>query len=81
MEPLGGDRFRMALDRTWPSPIYVAVRHPGTDKIRAVVQPGQISRDNHSTGLPQKITFEQIPDVKAGTKSIRLAAKSMLDCR
>ena len=76
VEPLGNGRFRMALDRTWPSPIYVAVRHPGTDTIRAVVQPGQISRDGHSAGTPQKITFDPIPDVKAGTKSIRLAAKS-----
>jgi len=76
VEPLGNGRLRMALDRTWPSPIYVAVRHPGTDTIRAVVQPGQISRDGHSAGTPQKITFDPIPDVKAGTKSIRLAAKS-----
>ncbi len=76
VEPLGHNRFRMALDRTWPSPIYVAVRHPGTDKIRAVVQPGQISRDNHSEGMPQKITFEKIPDVKAGTESLPLVAQS-----
>lgn len=76
VEPLGHNRFRLALDRTWPSPIYVAVRHPGTDKIRAVVQPGQISRDNHSEGMPQKITFEKIPDVKAGTESLPLVAKT-----
>ena len=76
VEPLGGDRFRMALDRTWPSPIYIAVRHVGTGDIRAVVQPGQIARDNHSEGISQKITFEKIADVKAGTKEIPLRAKS-----
>ncbi len=74
VEPLGGGKWRMALDRTWPSPIYIAVRHAGTDAIRAVVQPGQIARDNHAEGAPQKITFERISDVKSGTKSIPLVA-------
>lgn len=76
VEPLGGNKFQMALDRTWPSPIYIAVRHAGTDNIRAVVQPAQISREGHSEGAPQKITFEKIPDVKASAKSIPLIAKS-----
>ena len=76
VEPLGGGKFRMALDRTWPSPLYIAVRHKGTDQIRAVVQPGQISRDNHSEGKPQKITFAKIPDVKAVTASVPLVATS-----
>jgi hypothetical protein len=66
----------MALDRTWPSPIYIAVRHPGTDRVRAVVQPGQISRDHHSEGKAQKITFPSIPDVKARTASAPLLAVS-----
>lgn len=76
VEPLGGDKFRMALDRTWPSPIYIAARQAGTADIRAVVQPAQITRDNHSEGAPQKIIFGQIPDVAAGTKSILLDAKA-----
>lgn len=76
VEPLGNNHFRLALDRTWPSPIYVAVRQRGADTIRAVVQPGQISRDNQSDGVAQKITFAPIPDVKAGTASIPLVAKS-----
>ncbi|MEI8288227.1 MAG: hypothetical protein WCH99_02040 [Verrucomicrobiota bacterium] len=76
VEPLGNNKFRMALDRTWPSPIYIAVRHAGTGTIRAVVQPGQIARDQHSEGAPQKITFKKISDVKAGTKSIPLVARS-----
>ena len=76
VEPLGNGRFRMALDRTWPSPIYIAVRHPGNDRIRAAVQPGQISRDNHAAGKAQKITFPSLPDVKAGTRSLPLLASS-----
>ena len=76
VEPLGNGKFRIALDRTWPSPIYVALRHPGTDTIRAVVQPGQITRDGNTEGTPQKITFEKIDDVKAGTESIPLKATS-----
>lgn len=76
VEPLGDGRFRLALDRTWPSPIYVAVRHAGTADIRAAVQPGQISRDGHAEGIPQKIVFDKIPDVAAGTSSIPLIAQS-----
>ncbi len=74
VEPLGHGRFRLALDRTWPSPIYVAVRHGGSAGIRAAVQPGQISRDGHFGGIPQKITFEKIADVNASTVSIPLKA-------
>jgi hypothetical protein len=76
VEPLGHNKFRIALDRTWPMATYLAVRHPGTDTIRAVVQPAQLSREGHSEGAPQKITFDKIPDVKAGAKSIPLVAKS-----
>ena len=76
VEPLGNGKFRIALDRTWPSPIYVALRHPGTDTIRAVVQPGQITRDGNTDGAPQKIIFDKIDDVKAGTESIPLKATS-----
>ncbi len=76
VEPLGHSRFRLALDRTWPSPIYVAVRQAGTADIRAAVQPGQISRDGHVEGIPQKISFDKIPNVAAGTSSIPLIAHS-----
>ena len=76
VEPLGNGRMRIALDRTWPSPIYIAVRHKGTDSIRAVVQPAQIWRDANSEGDAQKITFEKIADVKVGTESAPLVAAS-----
>jgi len=74
VEPAGGDKFRVALDRTWPAATYLAVRHSGTDKIRAVVQPAQLSREGHTEGIPQKITFEKIPDVQVGTASVPLVA-------
>ena len=76
VEPVGNGKFRMALDRTWPAPLYVAVRQSGNDRIRSIVQPAQLSRDAHSEGQPQQITFAKIPDVKAGTKSVPLAATS-----
>ncbi len=74
VEPLGGNRFRLALDRTWPSPIYIALRQPGSATVRAVVQPGQIGRDANTEGTPQKIAFEHLGDVKAGTTSVPLSA-------
>lgn len=76
VEPLGGDKFRVALDRTWPAATYLAVRHPGTDMIRAVVQPAQLSREGHTEGIAQTITFEKIADIKAGTPSVPLMAKT-----
>ena len=76
-KPLGNNRFHMALDRTWPSPLYLAVRHPGTDKIRGVCQPIQMSRwGEPQTQVGQTISFERISDVKVGTKSIKLKATS-----
>ena len=74
VEPLGGNRFRLALDRTWSSPIYVALRQPGGATVRAVVEPAQIGRDANLEGTPQKITFDPLVDVKAGTASVPLAA-------
>ena len=73
--PLGGGRFRIALDRTWPkSPVVVALRHPGTPAIRAAVQPGYLSLKPNAAGAAQSITFATIPDQAEGTVSIPLAA-------
>lgn len=74
VEPLGNNQFRIAIDRNWPSPIYVAMREGGTDTIRATVQPGQIARDMNTDGASQSITFPALPDVKAGATSLPLAA-------
>ena len=76
VEPLGGNRFRIAPDRNWPSPIYIAVRQPESASVKASVQPIQVSRDFNTEGKDQKITFEPIPDVKAGAESILLKATS-----
>jgi hypothetical protein len=76
LEPLGDNKFRIAPDRNWPSPLYIGVRHPGTDSIRAAFQPGQINRDFNSEGAAQTITFDPIADVKAGTASVPLSAKA-----
>ena len=75
--PLGQDKFRIALDRTWPgSPIYVAVRHKGNAAIRSVVEPGSIDLIPNSSGAPQTIAFAPIPDQLAGKITIPLNATS-----
>jgi hypothetical protein len=76
--PLGNNTFRIALDRTWPSPIYVALREPGTADIRGVVEPGQIARDFNTEGKAQHLTFPQLPDAKASAGPIKLGAVSDL---
>jgi hypothetical protein len=76
--PLGDGRFRIALDRTYGvAACYLAARQPGTDNVRAIVQPMgvQISALKNN-GQVQKITFDPIADVPAGTKSFALSAKS-----
>jgi hypothetical protein len=76
VEPLGGNRFRLAIDRTWPSPLYLAVRQPGSGEVRGSVQPGQVPRGMNTEGTPQKISFPAIPEVKAGTTEIELKASA-----
>jgi hypothetical protein len=77
VKPLGGDKFQICLDRSFgSSACYISARQAGTDTIRNSVQPCGVKIQKNNSGLAQKITFEKIPDVKAGTKSIKLAAKS-----
>jgi len=77
VKPLGGDKFQICLDRSFgSSACYIAARQNGTDQIRGAVQPCGLQIKKNNTGAAQKITFEKIPDVKAGTKSIKLAATS-----
>ena len=78
IEPLGNGTFRVAVDRNWPSvATYMAVRQPGTAAVRGVVQPAGFSvKEANSEGKVQKITFDPIPDVKAGTASVPLKAVS-----
>ena len=80
IEPLGGGRFRIALDRVWlgGGATYVALRQAGTANIRGIVQPAgvELKALRIGEGKPQKITFDPIADVKAGTASVPLVATS-----
>ena len=76
-KPLGNSKFRISLDRSWPNTAnYIGVRQKGTDTIRAIFQPCGLTLPKNTTGATQKITFNKIPDVVAGTKSIQLFANS-----
>ncbi len=76
IEPLANGTFRVSPDRNWPNTAtYLAVRQPGTAGVRGIVQPAGVNIGGmNSEGAPQTITFEKIPDVKAGTVSIPLKA-------
>ena len=75
--PVGGNRFRVALDRTWPdSPIFLQVWHPGDGEFRHSVQPGEIKLNPNKQGRPQTITFDAIPDQSLAVKTISLHATS-----
>jgi hypothetical protein len=75
--PLGGGRFRIALDRTWPgSPVCVALRHPGTSDVHATVHPGYLSLKPHALGTAQTITFAALADLAAAATGIPLVAKA-----
>jgi len=77
VKPLGGDKFQICLDRSFPnSACYIAARQKGTDEIRNSVQPCGVKIQKNNSGLAQKVSFDPIPDVNAGTKSIKLSAKS-----
>ena len=76
-KPIGNNKFRISLDRSWPSTAnYIGVRKQGNDSIRSIFQPCGLTLPRNDSGKPQKITFEKIPDVEAGTKSVQLLATS-----
>ncbi|MDX6765233.1 MAG: hypothetical protein SFU85_00420 [Candidatus Methylacidiphilales bacterium] len=81
IEALGDGRFRISVDRVWlgGGATYIALRHPGNAEIRGVVQPAGLDLRGairNKSGKPQKITFDPIPDVPAGTPSLALKAVS-----
>lgn len=79
IEPLGKNRFRISLDRTYEKgATYIGLRQKGNDSIRGIFEPAGINLRaiKNNEGKSQKISFEKIQDVKAGTKSIQLRAKS-----
>lgn len=80
--PLGGNRFRLALDRSADlrpgneqNPLFL-VSHPGNDEYRLSVNPASAHIPFNSAGKPQMITFEPIHDQKADTKEIKLTASA-----
>ena len=76
-KPIGNNQFRIALDRTWlHTANYMGVRQQGNDSIRSVFQPCALTLPRNNSGKQQKILFEKIPDVEAGTKSVKLVATS-----
>ena len=79
LEPLGKNRFRIALDRTYEKgATYIGLRQKGNDSIRGIFEPAGINfrAIQNNDGKVQTIIFENIQDVKAGTKTILLKAKS-----
>ena len=79
VEPLGNGRFRISLDRTFEkSATYIGLRQRGNDSIRGIFEPAGINMRaiQNSEGKTQTITFDKIPDVRKGTRSVPLLAKS-----
>lgn len=56
--------------------IWVWASHPGDAKYKSIVQQAMIRVPTFTEGAEQHITFPEIPDQKAGTKSIQLKATS-----
>lgn len=77
--PLGDGRFRIALDRSWPSAAcYVAMRHPGGPGVRAVVQPCNVDLKSmrNAQGEAQTLDFSQPSDMNASDAPQPLKATS-----
>lgn len=76
-KPLGNGLFRICLDRTWSfTANYVGARQIGNETIRPIFEPCGLTLPKNTTGKPQKISFDKINEVKAGTPSITLSAHS-----
>ena len=76
--PLGENRFQISLDRNGMQNVNAILRviHLGDANYRLSINPGSVKVNPNKTGTPQKITFDEIPDQKAGTKEIQLRATS-----
>jgi hypothetical protein len=76
--PAGDGKFKIALDRTWKTgaACYIVARKDAAASARRSVQPAMVKLMENKDGAPQVLTFDKIPDVPAGTKSVPLSAKS-----
>ena len=80
LEPLGGNRFRIALDRVWlgGGGTYLGARQAGTPTIRGILEPTGVDLRSlrNAKGKAQKITFDPIPDPDSGATTVNLTASA-----
>lgn len=81
----GADTFRVRLNRTASTTdrrlndVWLLAEHPGDEKFKSAVQQALLLLPVHNTGADQRITFPEISEQKAGTKSLKLTATSSAD--
>lgn len=80
--PLGNGKFRIALDRTWPhTPVYLAVCHRGTSKIRDAVQPGGSSSGGTLKASSRRSRLTGFRTLRYAPRPCRLLPNPTPDCR
>jgi hypothetical protein len=78
----GANTFQFAMNRVNSTEdrrnfdIWVWASHPGDARCKSIVQQAMIRVPQNTDGREQKISFPDIHDFKAGTKSLKLAAAS-----
>ena len=79
MEQTGPRTFRVHFDREGVNGrtvhVLVGAIHPGDAEYRETIAVGTFDVPYNNQGLPQKVSFPQLPDVKLGTSSIPLYAQ------
>jgi hypothetical protein len=81
VEKIGPNRFRIklnvtSLDISKGLDIWFAATQPGDSRYKSAVQQALMRVQPNSEGIPQVISFPDLPDVKAGTKTVSLRAAS-----
>ncbi len=78
MEQVGPKTFRVHFDREGVNGrtvhVLLGAIHPGDDEYRETVVVATLDVPYNNPGTPQKITFPQIPDVKADAQTVPLNA-------
>lgn len=79
---INADTFRVQFDRVYSTAdrrnfdIWLLAEQPGDAQYKSIVQQALLKLPSFADGAEQHITFAKIPDQKAGTKSLKLAATS-----
>jgi hypothetical protein len=79
---VGTSTFQFAMNRVNSTEdarnfdIWVWASHPGDAKYKSMVQQAMIRVPQNTAGAEQRISFPEIPGVKAGAKSLKLNATS-----